>query len=465
MNRINNTHAQRQILTVSQLNRQTKNLLESNLPLIWIEGELSNFACPASGHWYFTLKDERAQVRCAMFKGRNQTVRLSSNKGTPKNGDQVLLRCRVSLYEGRGEFQLISEHMEEAGLGALQRRFDELKARLSAEGLFKQEIKQELPEPPKHIGVITSPTGAAVHDIITVLKRRFPSIPVTIYPTLVQGEAAANEISKAIQLANSRCDCDVLIVGRGGGSLEDLRPFNEEAVARAIYNSQIPIVSAVGHEVDFTIADFVADLRAPTPSAAAEILAPDGDELFTTFCGIENLLILTIERHIDQYEQKLNYLSKRLRHPGDKFREQAQRLDHLETRLQSILLRHCHSEQTKLHSLSERLSRVHPETKIQESQQKIETLHLRLQQSIHQQLNVKKQALGEIVGVMQAVSPLQTINRGYAVIQDKEGSVLRSSKTIRVGDKIKATLSDRQLLCSVNQITTEKDPLKLILDS
>ena len=265
---------QRQILSVSQLNRQTRQLLETHLPLIWVEGELSNFACPASGHWYFSLKDEQAQVRCAMFRNRNSRVRLPSG-GRPGNGLQVLVRCRVSLYEGRGEFQLIVEHMEEAGLGALQRRFEQLKNKLDSEGLFTTEHKQPLPALPRRIGVITSPTGAAIQDILQVLQRRFAAIPVTIYPTAVQGQEAIAGLTHAIEQANDHGSCDVLIVGRGGGSMEDLWAFNEESVARAIFASDIPIISAVGHEVDFTIADFVADQRAPTPSAAAELLSPD----------------------------------------------------------------------------------------------------------------------------------------------------------------------------------------------
>src|SRR5690606_31569338 len=248
---------------VSQLNRRAKQLLETHLPLLWVEGELSNVSQPSSGHWYFTLKDDQAQVRCAMFRNRNMLVRFK-----PQQGQQVLLRARVSLYEGRGDYQLIAEHMEEAGAGALQRAYEELKQKLAAEGLFSDDLKQPLPSLPRHIGVITSPTGAAIRDILHVLARRFPAIPVTVLPVAVQGKEAAPQIVKAIQLANRADLFDVLILARGGGSLEDLWPFNEEVVARAIHASKLPIVSAVGHEVDFTIADFVADLRAPTPSVA-----------------------------------------------------------------------------------------------------------------------------------------------------------------------------------------------------
>ena len=254
---------ERTVYSVSELNQTIRGLLESEFPLIWVEGEISNLAQPSSGHMYFSLKDESAQVRCAMFRGRNQFLRF-----TPENGQKVVIRARVSLYEARGEFQLIAEHMEDAGAGALQRAFEELKARLAAEGLFDESLKQDIPELPTRIGVITSPTGAAIRDVLSVLQRRFPAIPVLVYPVPVQGDGAAEKIVATLQLASKRKDCDVLLLVRGGGSLEDLWSFNEEIVARAIVASEIPVVCGVGHEVDFTIADFAADVRAPTPSAA-----------------------------------------------------------------------------------------------------------------------------------------------------------------------------------------------------
>ena len=267
---MNDSNSERQIFTISELNRRVRQLLEINLPMLWVEGEISNFACPSSGHWYLSLKDQSAQVRCAMFRNANQRVKFR-----PKNGTQVLVRCRAGIYEGKGEYQLIIEHMEEAGFGALQRQFEQLKAKLDAEGLFDNDNKRPIPDSINHIGVVTSPTGAAVKDILSVLKRRFPAIKVSIFPTAVQGEEATDQIVNALADAN-RCEqIDALIVGRGGGSLEDLWSFNTEPVARAIAASRLPIISAVGHEIDFTIADFVADLRAPTPSAAAELVSPD----------------------------------------------------------------------------------------------------------------------------------------------------------------------------------------------
>ena len=283
----------RQIFSVSELNRTVRQLLENSLTLLWVEGEISNFARPGSGHWYMTLKDEKSQVRCAMFKGSNMRVSFE-----PANGMSVLVRCKAGIYEGRGEYQLVIEHMEEAGFGALQRQFEQLKASLSKEGLFDSSHKREIPSSIHHAGIVTSPTGAAIKDILSVLRRRFPSIAVTIYPTAVQGEQAQSQIVEAITNANDDNRCDVLIVGRGGGSLEDLWSFNEESVARSIHNSRIPIVSAVGHEIDFTIADFVADLRAPTPSAAAELISPDCNKVGIQFRNLELDLAKTIMRRV-----------------------------------------------------------------------------------------------------------------------------------------------------------------------
>ncbi|HHA18093.1 MAG TPA: exodeoxyribonuclease VII large subunit, partial [Methylophaga sp.] len=274
------TRTVKDIYAVSRLVREARVALEGSFPLLWVEGEISNLAMPASGHIYFTLKDEAAQVRSAMFRNRNRQLRFK-----PENGMQVLLRVRVTLYEGRGEFQLVVEHMEEAGSGALQRAYEALKHRLGEEGLFDQEHKKPLPVLPEYIGVVSSPDGAAVHDILTVLKRRFPATNVILYPVAVQGADSITQIAKAIAEADQRGECDLLIVGRGGGSLEDLWSFNDERVARAIFDCRIPVISAVGHEVDFTIADFVADVRAPTPSAAAEIAVPDATEWLTKIHG------------------------------------------------------------------------------------------------------------------------------------------------------------------------------------
>ncbi|MFT7300588.1 MAG: exodeoxyribonuclease VII large subunit, partial [Porticoccus sp.] len=356
-------------LTVSQLNRRIRQLLETHLPLVWVEGELSNFSRPGSGHWYLTLKDGQAQARCAMFRNRNSLVQFR-----PDNGTHVLVRCRVSLYEGRGDFQLIIEHMEEVGYGALQRQFDELKHRLSKEGLFLDTHKQSLPSLPNRIGIITSPTGAAIHDILSILKRRFPAIPVTVYPCVVQGSGAAEQLADSIMLANEDNRCDVLVVGRGGGSLEDLWAFNEEILARAIYNSDIPIISAAGHEVDFTIADFVADYRAPTPSAAAEILSPDGEKCLASFRGFEQLLLEAIQRRLQSSNQHIDNFRRQLRHPGERLHHRGQQLKNLLVRLKRSTAENQTRQQTRLHHLQNNLGRCHPSQQLDQLRAQLDAL-------------------------------------------------------------------------------------------
>lgn len=442
--------ANKDILSVSQLNRKAKMLLETQIPLLWIEGEISNFARPSSGHWYFTLKDSKAQVRCAMFRNRNMGVRFQ-----PEQGQQILLRAKVSLYEGRGDYQLIAEHMEEAGHGALQRAFEALKHQLDQEGLFAVERKREVPSLPNHIGVITSPTGAAIHDILTVLERRFPSIPVTVLPVAVQGQEAAPQIVRAIDTANRAGLFDVLIVGRGGGSLEDLWPFNEEIVARAIANSHLPIVSAVGHEVDFTIADFVADVRAPTPSAAAEILSPDGEDWLQTFTGYEIILEEVLKRGISQRRQKVEWLRSRLRHPGERLQSQSQSLDNLELRLKKAMAAKIQNTQQQLHSAASRHQAKHPRERLNRETLRLTRLQERLSELMDKKVVASQQRFGRAAGLLQAVSPLNTLRRGYAIVSTPEGRVLNSSAAISPGDPVQARLSDGVLNCTVNNIQSQ----------
>lgn len=446
MQPIDPTH--REVFTVTQLNRRARQLLETHLPLLWVEGELSNFVRPSSGHWYFTLKDENAQVRCAMFRGRNQQVRFQ-----PANGNHVLLRCRVSLYEERGDYQLIAEHMEEAGDGLLQRRFEALKAKLQQEGLFDNRHKQPLPTLPKRIGVITSPTGAALHDILTVLARRFPAIPVTVYPSQVQGEAAARQLRDAIAWANRDDRCDVLIVGRGGGSLEDLWPFNEELVARAIFDSPIPIVSAVGHEVDFTIADFVADYRAPTPSAAAELLSPDGEKLAVAFANIGAQLLRQLQRLLRGKAERLLSLRQRLRHPRDRLRENSQRLDHLEIRLRQTMSNYLERSGNRLAGLETRLAHRHPTTHLKALRERTQELQRRLLAAAKLNLEDKRRNWREASQLLQAVSPLHTLERGYAIVLDSRQRALKSIRQVKPGDKVSARLSDGTMHCEVLDAT------------
>tara|TARA_B110000977_G_scaffold109594_1_gene142640 strand:+ start:137 stop:1486 length:1350 start_codon:yes stop_codon:yes gene_type:complete len=442
--------SERQIFSVSQLNRSVRHLIETQLPLLWVQGEISNFARPASGHWYLTLKDDQAQVRCAMFRNSNQRVGFK-----PANGTQVLVRCRAGLYEGRGEYQLVIEHMEEAGFGALQRQFEQLKQQLSDEGLFDNQHKKPMPDSVSHIGVITSATGAAVKDVLSVLERRFPSIKVSIFPTAVQGDQAAKQIVEAIANANQLGQCDALIVGRGGGSLEDLWPFNEEVVARAIFASAIPIVSAVGHEVDFTIADFVADLRAPTPSAAAELLSPDGEDILNQFEGFEILLTEAMGRKIQQLGQRADYLKKRLRHPGHKLQEQSQHLDHLDIRLRRAINSRLEQQRQRMNLVQSQLARVHPGEAIDSYHQLVARYVKQMSRSVKQQLEVRRSRTGQAMHLLDTVSPLKTLGRGYSIIRDADDAVIRSVAAVAEGDVLRGQLEDGEVVFAVTGTTTK----------
>ena len=439
-------------LSVSQLNKQAKTLLESHFDFVWVEGEISNFVAPSSGHWYFSLKDGNAQVRCAMFRNRNQRTKF-----TPDNGDAIRLRCRVSLYEGRGEFQLIVEHLEHAGAGALQAAFEKLKARLLAEGLFDPQHKRELPAMVAHLGVITSPSGAAIHDILTVLKRRCPSIAVSLLPVAVQGEDAPGEIVSAIERANrwqhaGYIQLDALIVGRGGGSLEDLWAFNEEVVARAIAASELPVISAVGHEVDFTIADMVADFRAPTPSAAAELLSPDQGEWQQRLLQAQTTLVRLIRHKLAEAEVNLAHLRQRLKHPGSQLREQAQRLDDLEQRLllaQKNLLQRHHSRTALLET---RLRAQSPMPRLRRLQQDMLQCRQRLEAAISLQILHSGNRLAHLAQMLDSLSPLGTLQRGYSIVTDSDGKVVRDAGEVSVGDEVEARLARGRLGLTVKSV-------------
>lgn len=440
----------RQIMTVSQLNRAAKDLLEAYLPLLWVEGEVSNLATPSSGHWYFTLKDAKAQIRCAMFKNRNIAVRFR-----PKAGQKVVVRGRVSLYEGRGDYQLVAEHMEPAGFGDLQRQFEALKNKLQALGWFDAQYKQALPVWPKCLGLVTSATGAAVHDILHVLKRRFPALPVTIIPVAVQGPEAAPQIARALALANEHQLCDVLIVGRGGGSLEDLWAFNEEVVARAVFESRIPVISAVGHEVDFTIADFVADVRAPTPSAAAEMVSPNQVELAQQLRQFEQAFARHWQQHLRWRTQKLEHLRARLQHPGQKLTAQMQALDQLELRLTRALQRQIQQARTALGSQQQRLQQVSPRRLLSQHQQALQHRLHRLQAAGKSDMIRHQQRLQRRAELLHSVSPLNTLNRGYAIIQNKDDTVICDTAQVTVGEQVKARLKQGALYCEVVKIDSE----------
>jgi len=447
------TFPEREIISVTQLNRRAKQLLETHMPLLWVEGELSNVSIPSSGHWYFTLKDNDAQVRCAMFRNRNMMVKFR-----PQQGQHVLIRARVSLYEGRGDYQIIAEHMEEAGAGALQRAFDELKAKLMREGLFDPQYKKPLPSLPKHIAVITSPTGAAIRDILNVLDRRFPSIPVTVIPVAVQGKEAAPQIVKAIELANRAQFSgehlfDVVILGRGGGSLEDLWPFNEEMVAHAIFASKLPIVSAVGHEVDFTIADFVADLRAPTPSAAAELITPDGEDWLEKFIGFEVLLEEAMLRKFKHLHQKLDWLRSRLRHPKDKLEQQSQRCDALEMRLKNAIQKALTQSQNHLNTLVLRQKVQHPQARLLQLTNRFQLARQNLVKAQSQIFIKKRQGFNEALRMLNTLSPLKTLERGYSLTTRVDSNTpVTTSEQLKPGAKIKTQVAKGEFIAIVEKI-------------
>jgi exodeoxyribonuclease VII large subunit len=480
--------AVKDVYPVSRLVREVRLMLDGSFPLLWVEGEISNLAMPASGHIYFTLKDSAAQVRCAMFRGRNQQLRF-----TPENGMQVLLRVKVTLYEGRGEFQLVVEHMEEAGSGALQRAYEALKARLGKEGLFDTAHKKPLPLLPETIGIVSSPDGAAVHDILHVLKRRFPAIKVILYPVAVQGETAPRQIAAAIQTADQRQECDLLIVGRGGGSLEDLWSFNDELVARALFACQIPIISAVGHEIDFTIADFVADVRAPTPSAAAELAVPEARQLVLNLHNLLQTLNSRIQQKLFNEQRHIRYLTQRLPRPQQQLKLQQQQLKRLHTQLDYSFQRRLQSKQQQLdylfarlphpqlriswrqtrlqdltqrfekafavqqqrfsqqsQNLNARLQRLLPVSRLKQQQRLVESLSTQLNRLTRQQITDHKKQLVQLMRTLSVVSPLNTLERGYSITSDAEsGNIIYRSDEVIIGQTVQVRLFDGELKCEV----------------
>ena len=443
--------SQQHILQVSELTQKVKFVLESELRNVWISGEISNFIAASSGHWYLSLKDSKSQVRCAMFKGSNQRVRIK-----PRNGQQVLVRAKVSLYEPRGDFQLIIETMEAAGDGLLRQQYEQLKAKLNAQGLFSLAHKKPLPENINKVGIITSPTGAAVRDIITVLKRRNPNIDVIIYPSLVQGELAANDISLAINSANSHNYCDVLIVGRGGGSLEDLWSFNEEVVVNAIYQSKLPIVSAVGHEIDTTLSDFVADLRAPTPSAAAELVSKDSNALLATIEKYTKQLHFLSLGYTQKYSTSIQQLNHRLAqvHPTTRLRQQQQRTDELANRLTNAMSRYLNTLKYRPSAMFTRLKSHSPEKLIKRNSEQQVQLQKRLSLAADRLLTAKQQRFAHIIEQLNVVSPLATIARGYSVTRDKDNKIIRRVNDTKEQERITVQVQDGYIIGKV--ITTHK---------
>ncbi|MGR9114472.1 MAG: exodeoxyribonuclease VII large subunit [Gammaproteobacteria bacterium] len=438
------------VYTVSQLNRESKRLLNEHFPSIQVEGEISNLSTPSSGHIYFSLKDASAQIRCAMFRNQHRRLRF-----TPENGLQVVAQAQVTLYEPRGDYQLVVESLEQSGDGALRRAFEDLKLKLSKQGLFDPSHKKPIPTLPACIGIITSPTGAAISDVLTVLKRRFPAIPVILYPVAVQGEQAKYDLVKALATANILKQCDVVILGRGGGSLEDLWAFNEEIVARAIFASDIPIITGIGHEIDFSIADFVADLRAPTPSAAAEHAVPDQREWLNRFQALELKLQQQIKRLHSQKIQTLAWLNKRLQqqHPGQKLTRNAQRLDELELRLVRAIRNRLRHARITLDNRSAKLRQQSPTTRINALSVQQQHLQRRLQSALAHKLERLNQQLLQASQTLHAVSPLATLNRGYALVSDPEtGTIIRSTDQLGKGDIILTRLAQGRFTSQIETI-------------
>lgn len=422
------------VLTVSELNRHARAVLEQTFPLLWIAGEISNFTRAASGHWYFSLKDSQAQVRCAMFRNKSQSVDFK-----PENGMQVEIRALVTLYEARGEFQLGIEAMRRAGLGALFEAFEKLKARLAAEGLFDEARKQALPAFPQRIGIITSPAAAALRDVLTTLRRRMPGIPVVLYPTPVQGEGVGQKIAQAIQLADSRNECDTLILCRGGGSIEDLWAFNEEVVARAIAACGTPIVSGVGHETDITIADFVADRRAPTPTAAAELATPHRADLLHRLDTLHARLARQTARGLEQRMQHVDYLTRRLTHPGTRIQNQLQHLEHLRQRQQQAAHRILEQQSWRVQQLASRLAGAAPAPHMLLSRQ--QQLGQRLELAMGQSLQRHQATLYRLAASLQHLNPEAVLERGFSMVRTDKGKIVRSSTEISPNEDISITFA------------------------
>lgn len=436
----------RDVYSVGRLNREVRMLLESGLPAIWVEGEISNFSAPASGHWYFTLKDRDAQIRCAMFRQRNVGVGFR-----PQEGQLLQARGRVGLYEPRGDYQLIVELLEDAGEGALKREFERLKARLAAEGLFDEAKKRALPRMPRRIAVITSATGAAVRDVLHILARRFPPASVLVHPVPVQGAAAAGAIAAALDEVSARAECDVVILARGGGSLEDLWCFNDEAVARAIRRCAVPVVTGIGHETDFTIADFVADQRAPTPSGAAQLVVPDRIALGQQLSTLLGRLRLAAQRQITHRLQQHEALAHRLQrmHPGTRLSQQAQRLYELEQRLAAATTRELATRRRAYDVLAARLGRSQPGLQVARLGERINSLEQQLRTALQASLSHAGQRLALVARALSAVSPLAVLDRGYAIATTAAGEAIRDASGLAVGDEVQLRFAQGSAVASV----------------
>jgi exodeoxyribonuclease VII large subunit len=440
----------RYILTVSELTREIKEILEDKFPDVWVEGEISNLRIPPSGHIYFTLKDESSQIRAVLFKMQARTLRF-----VPEDGLHVVCRGRVSLYEKRGDYQLILESMEPKGIGALQLAFLQLKEKLEKEGLFDPVHKKPIPMVPQKIGIVTSPTGAVIRDMLHILKRRFENLHILLYPVRVQGEGASNEITEAVRYFNQRTDVDVMIVGRGGGSLEDLWAFNEEAVARAIYHSKIPIISAVGHETDYTVSDFVADLRAPTPSAAAELVVRDKREIKNTLRYLRGRLENEVDQIFQGYRTHLIHLVRIFREPEKKIEEYFLRMDDLINRLRLLTAWFLRREREKQLHLRQNLLLRNPMEKLKNLRLFISENRRQMAQNIKHTIEIHRHRVAGPLGKLDSLSPLSILQRGYSLTRKLPTlQVLRDATHVKEGDRVEVRLFRGTLLCSVEK--TEK---------
>ena len=443
----------REVHSVSSLNREARRLIEEHFGTVWVEGEISNLARPASGHLYWSIKDKNAQLRCAMFRQNNRTTKFSL-----ENGQQVLARGRLGLYEARGEFQLVVDYLEESGEGLLRRKFEELKKKLASEGLFDQDRKQTPPPLPRQIGIITSPSGAAIRDILSILARRFPAVPVLLYPVAVQGTNSPEEICNALNLATQRKECDLLILARGGGSLEDLWSFNEEIVARAIAAVKIPIIVGIGHETDFTIADFVADIRAPTPSGAAELAVPDMAHWLNLISKIKERSSRAIAQQLNTTKNHIGNVVHRLHqnHPGTQLNQSSQKLDELVHRIRISLEYSLAESNSRLAQIRANLLGVSPEHLITNLLDRLKYDKNNLENRIKDILQLRQNRLKLCARMLQSVSPLATLERGYAIATDSNKKVIKDASTIPQGTNIDLRLSSGELSAIVTEVRVNK---------
>ncbi len=441
------TGSDRQVLSVSAFARQSKKLLEQSFPDIWIQGEVSRVTDHSSGHAYFTLKDDSAAISCAFFRGSR-----GRSAAQPEDGAEMLVRGRATVYEANGRFQVVVSYMERAGEGALQQEFERLKRKLYDEGLFDEDHKKPLPWLPKRVGLITSPTGAAVRDIITTFQRRFAGVALRVYPVRVQGETAAAEIADAIELAGERKDCDALIVSRGGGSLEDLMAFNDERVARAIFHCEIPVVAGVGHEIDVTIADFVADARAPTPTAAAELLSPDGDDILHSLGVVGARLALLATQDLERKSQFLDLTARRLVHPARRLEQWNERLDALLGRQLAAFRQNASRLKLNVGQAERKLAENAPSRRLAEVKERSQNLELRLTRAAQELTRRQSQLLDSAGARLNAISPIATLDRGYAILENGDGTIIRDAGTQKAGDKLTARLASGRLGVTVDRV-------------